>query len=194
MQEEKLLWSVQLNLILSEHISPTPSLSIIPDPSARLSFSPGPEKQRVLGASPAPKLPVGSSRVMGGLEGHPPSVGTASAFGSTGKHPQPCFTPKQHTEPKGAPQLAAGTQSQPLHPGRGEPGAPIQLFQVLQQEEPFYFFSSPPPFFIDTTNQTGQTLTLGQGYFTMVLSHGQIKILGVLHNQVLGKRKVSFFL
>lgn len=156
MQEEKLPRSVQLNLILSEHISPAPSLSIIPDPSARLSFSPGLEKRRVLGASPAPKLPVGSSRVMEGLAGHPPSVATDSAFGGAGKHPRPCFTPKQHTEPKGAPQPAVGTRSQPLHPCRGEPGAPIQLFQVLQQEEPFYFFSSPHLFLLTQQTKQGQ--------------------------------------
>lgn len=44
------------------------------------------------------------------------------------------------------------------------------------------------------TNQTGLLLILGQSYVMVVLSHSQIKILGVLHNQVLGKIKISFFL
>lgn len=44
------------------------------------------------------------------------------------------------------------------------------------------------------TKQTGQTLTLGQSYVMVVLSCSQINILGVLHNQVLGKINISFFL
>lgn len=137
-QEQKLPWPVQLNLALKKHDSPALSSSTVPDPPARLCFS--------LGASPAPKLPLGTNTAMEESTGHPPSpsAGSASALGDAGKHPQPCFTPKQSTEPKTTPKPAAWTCSQPLHSCTGEPGSPIQLFQVLQQEELFSFsFFSP---------------------------------------------------
>lgn len=81
----------------------------------------------------------------------PPSVSTISLLRGAKEHPQPCFTPKQSRELKGAPLPTAWTSSQPLHPRRGEPGSAIQLFQDLQQEELFAFF--PPLTFFHGQNK-----------------------------------------
>lgn len=150
----------------------------------------------MLCASPPPKLPSGTSTVMEEPEGHPPSVGTASALRGCRKAPH---------SPASPPNKAQSTRV-PLSWLPGPTPSPSTLAEVSQDLQPSYFkccskkssflsfFAPPPRFFIDTTNQTRSTLALGQRYVMTVSSHGQIKILGVLHNQVLGKRKISFFL
>lgn len=101
----------------------------------------------MLGASPALKLPLGTSTAMEEPTGHPPSVSTTSSLRGAGKHPPPRFTSQKSTEPKGAAQLAAWTRSQPFHPCRCEPGPPTQLLPVLQKEELFFLPPPPTPFF-----------------------------------------------
>lgn len=104
-------------------------------------------------------------------------------------HPQPASPPNK-----------AGSPRLPLSQLPGPAPSPSTLAQVSQDLQYSYFkccstfFLFFPLFFIDMTKQTGLLLTLGQSYVMVVLSHSQIKILGVLHNQVLGKIKISFFL
>lgn len=98
----------------------------------------------MIGTSPAPELPSGTITVMEDPRGHPPSVGMLQLSGMEESTHSPALPPQKSTEPKGSPQPAAWTRSQPFHPCSHEMGSLVQ-FQLLQQEELFSFFLPPPP-------------------------------------------------
>lgn len=120
-------------------------------------------------------MDVGNNHRDGGH--HSLSLGNVSALGGAGKHPEPCFIPKEAQSPR-----VPLCWSQLLHPCRDEPGSATQIFLDL-----FSFFlvfiSPPPPAKPNKANADLQPKLCHDGFVPQSYHNPW-----VLHNQVLGKK------